>query len=548
MSSDILTIVLAFAEGFSLILSPCILSILPLILAGSLIGNKKRPFAIILGFILTFTLTVFFSRQLVLYLGVDLNLIRSLSFGILILLGVILFSTTLSNKFAQLTQGLSSLSTSFVPKNQNNTGSALLFGALCALIWTPCAGPILATVIVQTATQTSSFYNFLSLFAFAVGAALPMLVITLYGRNAMNHFQFFKQYTTTWRKILGALIMLSTLFMLYSERIPNFNLFTNQNRHFSAGLKDGLLVPYPAPSIAGISSWLNSKPLDLQDLRGKVVLVDFWTYSCINCIRTLPYLRHWSSEFSSQDFIILGIHTPEFEFEKDLNNVQQAIEKNHISYPIALDNQYITWRNFKNRYWPAHYLIDAQGNVVYIHYGEGDYDVMEHNIRYLLGKPDISYTQTTTLKSASLLNTPETYLGYERAVTFSSPEPIVQDKVGSYTFPTSLRPHQWALQGNWRILPDKIISAGSNATIQLSFYAKNVYIVMGNSTKQAISVDILLNGKPIQTQAGTDTQHSKVIVDQHTLYHIVNFQHAGYGTLQLKAGAGLEIYTFTFGE
>ncbi|TAK74402.1 MAG: cytochrome c biogenesis protein DipZ [Gammaproteobacteria bacterium] len=541
MQMEIANIGLGFLEGFALIISPCILPILPLILAGSFTGSKRRPVGIILGFVIIFALFTFFSRELIHLSGLNPNFIRSFSYGLLILLGLLMTSTYLTEQFARLTQRLASTGSALSSVNDTQGGlvSGMLFGGLVALIWTPCAGPILAAVIVQTVIQQTTLTSFFVILAFSIGAGVPMLMIALFGRGVVSKFSFFQTHTIILRKLLGVIIIASVGYIVYSEGGTSISSAAETSSQTAQTLRDGLSNPYPAPPVAGITAWINSPPLQLSDLKGKVVLIDFWTYSCINCIRTLPYLKAWYAKYHEDGLVIIGVHSPEFEFEKELNNVKDAVAREGIRYPVALDNQFVTWQNYNNRYWPAHYLIDKKGNVVYTHFGEGDYEVTESNIRHLLGLRGPMVEGIAMEQHFSLAQTPETYLGYARAEYFSSPEGVAKDEVAQYSFPAELPQDHWALQGAWKILPDKIVAAIANAAIKIHFYAAKVFIVMGSETHQPIKVSLLLNDKEVKN----------ITVNSPTLYHAVELSHANEGVLQVVTSApDLEIYTFTFGE
>jgi len=295
--------------------------------------------------------------------------------------------------------------------------------------------------------------------------------------------------------------------------------------------------PYAAPAIENITAWINSKPLLVNQLKGKVVLIDFWTYSCINCIRTFPYLKDWYAKYHDKGLVIIGVHAPEFEFEKDINNVKNAVEKNGILYPVALDNHFTTWQNYANRYWPAHYLIDKNGNVVYRHFGEGEYDITENNIRFLLGLNKMRLPSRES-ETVSENQTPETYLGRARARNFMSPERIMEGISGDYSYPSELSIDGWALQGRWKMGLDRVTSARANTSVEIRFNASKVFVVMGSALGNSIKVNIALDGKSVKN----------IIVDKHQLYEALRFEKPTTGVLQLTADEpGLEVYTFTFG-
>lgn len=546
MQASLLNIGLGFLEGFALIISPCILPILPIILAGSLTGNRNRPFGIVLGFVIAFSLFTFFSRQLVLLTGIGLESIRHISYALLLFFGIILISERLGERFSAMTQGIMRTGYTLSTTNKSEEGffSGLIFGGLVALIWTPCAGPILAAVIVQTVVQQTSFWSYLTLVAFSLGAAIPMLLIVIFGRKIMSAFTVFQTHAGLFRRIIGCLIVISVGYLMYVEFYnPAIASATvvNENQKPVKQLENGLSFPYQSPEIAGISSWINSPPLTISELKGKVVLIDFWTYSCINCIRTLPYLKSWYEKYHDKGLVIVGIHSPEFEFEKNESNVKRAVTQFGIKYPVGLDNQFITWRNFQNSYWPAHYLLDQSGQVVYTHFGEGEYEVTENNIQYLLKVSNKLVSSEMQAHKPGGVLTPETYLGYERASRFAGQGALLENAVTNYTFPSSIARHQWALQGEWRVDSEHITSAQNEASIKIHFNATNVFAVMGSDSQQPIKVKI----KIIEENS---VKESEVTVDRYQLYTIVDANVLTDAVVQLTAEKkGLQIYTFTFG-
>jgi len=436
-----------------------------------------------------------------------------------------------------LTQSLSRIGT--VNSSSHGFWGALILGGLIGIIWTPCAGPILAAVVVQAILQKTNFYGFLTVLSFGIGSGTPMLVIALLGRKIMNRSPFFQKNATLFRKILGGIIILSLLFLIYDSYSPPAAASTqNQAAAQQEQLVDGLADAYSAPAIAGIEAWINSPPLSLEQLKGKVILIDFWTYSCINCLRTLPYLKAWYAAYHDKGLEIIGVHSPEFEFEKNRENVKNAVQKLKIFYPVALDNNFVTWQNYQNRYWPAHYLIDQQGKVVYQHFGEGEYDTTENNIRFLLGVSKPLAHERAETSIGSFFQTPETYFGYARAANFYSPEIIAKESALNYSYPAQLPLHGWALQGLWKIAADKITAMTPGASIKLHFRAKNIYAVLGSAGQKTILVKVKINDGP----------KGDIKVTQHELYTLGTFPQQNEGYLELTAtAAGLEMYTFTFG-
>ena len=539
---------LAFVEGLALIASPCILPVLPLVLSGGIDGGKARPFGITLGFVAAFSVFVLLSRQIVGLLHIDPNILRYVSLGLLFVLGLVMLSKTLSDKFSTWTQGFADIGNKV--GNGNGFGSGVAIGALIGLVWTPCAGPILAAVLVQVIRQQTDLQSVLVTLGFAIGAALPMLVITLTGKKLMTRVRSLSRHTDTIRKVFAVLILISVGFMAFPSGAAGLFSWGSTSNSGGLSLQDGLKEPYPAPEFAGIQGWINSEPLTMEKLKGKIVLVDFWTYSCINCVRTLPYLTAWDYKYKDKGLVIIGVHAPEFEFEKNIGNIKTAMEKYGIHYPVAVDNNLSTWVNFKNKYWPAHYLIDANGNVVYTHFGEGHYDATENNIRYLLGLKDIA--DTNPIMAPTLRDqTPETYLGYNRAQNFSMMSDLQQDVVSSYQ-PTNFVPvHHWALGGLWKVEGEKITSAEKGSYLRLNFKAKKVFLVMGTTKGDEQLVQLKLNGAVLaQDQAGKDvTRGGIVTINGHTLYELVNQSTPENSQLEITADApGIEMYAFTFGE
>ena len=508
--------VLALAEGVALIASPCILPVLPLVLSASIDGGRKRPFGIIIGFVLAFSVFALASRKIVNAFGVDLDVIKNASLIFLALFGLVLLSSKLSEKFSSLTQSFANTGNKYTIGNRpDGLLSGIVIGAFIGLIWTPCAGPILAVVLVQVIRQETDLQSLFIIIPFAIGAGLPMLIISLTGRKIMTKLSFFTTHAEAIRKGFGVVILLAVAFIASGGNVQSLFSHTEkptQVEQTMSGLVDGLEKPYPAPEFAEIQQWLNANPLTMAQLKGKVVLVDFWTYSCINCVRTLPYVTGWDQKYRDKGLVIIGVHAPEFEFEKNADNVKAALVKHGIHYPVALDNKLGTWSNFRNQYWPAHYLIDENGQVVYTHFGEGNYNKTEHNIRYLLGLDDQADNTVKPAAAFSSDQSPETYVGYERGERYAGTPEWIEDKAAAYTLPKFLPLNNWALSGNWTVGAEKITASDKGGSLQMNFKAKKLFLVLGTATGKPIHATIHLNGEAVGTNnSGQDVKDGLII-------------------------------------
>ena len=289
----------------------------------------------------------------------------------------------------------------------------------------------------------------------------------------------------------------------------------------------------PAPELVGGTGWLNTEPLTLKQLQGKVVLIDFWTYSCINCIRTLPYITKWYDKYKDQGFVVIGVHTPEFAFEKVKSNVETALQRYNITYPVMQDNNYKTWNAYKNQFWPAHYLIDKQGNVVYTHFGEGNYEATELAIRTLLGmegdfevppQPEVNKSQT-----------PEIYFGLARLKNFGGAEtPNTDDQI--YVYPDKLAKNKFALEGNWQFNQESAVHTKGFGRIKLNFNSAKVFMVAQSA--QPTTIKVYVDGKLIKG----------VVVQESELYELFNSNEGNARTMEIEVPeGGFEAFTFTFG-
>ncbi|PIE19286.1 MAG: hypothetical protein CSA64_05255 [Arachnia propionica] len=300
---------------------------------------------------------------------------------------------------------------------------------------------------------------------------------------------------------------------------------------------------YPAPELTGITDWLNSEPLTLAQLRGNVVLVDFWTYSCINCIRTQEYLNAWYDAYHDDGFEIIGVHAPEFAFEKLPENVRNAIAEAKIKYPVALDNDFATWQAYSNRYWPAKYLIDRDGNIRYVHFGEGDYDETENAIRALLGESGPAAEQPSDPMRHTPGQSPETYLGTERASGFRG-SPGLQAGETSYQPDTNIGLNEWTLAGTWQVDDEAITAQADDAQLSYRFTGQGMFLVLDGPPGSSVQVTLEGAGDP----GGADAESGTVSIDSARLYHLVQLPQATDGTtVTLQFSKGVSAHAFTFG-
>jgi cytochrome c biogenesis protein CcdA/thiol-disulfide isomerase/thioredoxin len=580
----VLLILFAFLAGIGTALSPCVLPVLPLALGAGATGGRRRPLGIVTGLALSFTFVTVAFVYVIHWLGLPDDLLRNIAIAGLILFGIALVVPKLGDR-------LEAWLSRIVPQGAGRRGgegfgSGLLVGFGLGAVYTPCAGPILAGVITLSASQSFTAGRLATALAYGVGSAVALYFLMLGGRRLTRKLS---KRSGRFQQGLGAVMVVVAVLMALNldvrfqnaiaSDLPGFLVNPTGDLEKSGSVKKQLAdvrgnaagkpgsaetpdhantssLPKlgAAPAITGTQQWFNTpgdKPLSLASLRrqNRVVLIDFWTYTCINCIRTLPQLKAWDAKYRDAGLTIIGVHTPEFPFEKDAGNVRSAIAQNDIRYPVAQDNDYATWNAYANQYWPAHYLIDANGQVRYVHFGEGKYQETERAIRALLEEAGegggLGGTSRPEIEKPTSLATPETYLGSQRAERFDNGP--IRDGVHDYgNSKAKPRPDHLAYRGTWRIAPDGA-EAGSGARLLLNFRAREVYLVLG-SRDHPRKMRVLLDGKPVPAnRAGPDVHGGVVRVGPQRLYRLVSLPASGDHVLELRPASGIRGYAFTFG-
>ena len=523
--------------------------------------GRSRPAGVVVGFILSFTFFTLFLSTIVRLSGISADSLRLVSVIVIAGFG----ASLLVPQFQLLVEKFFSKIAGLVPNNRNTTGfyGGIIIGISVGLLWTPCVGPILASVISLAITGTVTFDAFLITLAYSIGTAIPMFLIILGGQNALRRVPWLLANTGRIQKAFGILMIITAIGIYFNVDRRFQTYIINTFPQYGAGLtkfEDNELIKNQlqkksgteikkdpkAPEIIPGGVWFNSEPLKLADLKGKVVIVDFWTYTCINCQRTFPYLRQWWETYNDKGLIIIGVHSPEFEFEKSEKNLAQAIKDFTLPYPIVQDNDFATWRAYNNRYWPAKYIIDKEGYIRYTHFGEGAYDETEKVIQDLLkeaGAKDVS-SEIRNPTYQIQAKTPEIYLGYSRIDNFASPEQIKQNALGTYTAPFNLGSNQVAYSGNWNVM-EEYANPQKGSTLQLNFESKEVFLVMrtkGNPAKVKVYLDDKLQ------YFGEDNRNGVVTVDADRLYKLINLPTPGRHILRLEfEDVNAELYALTFG-
>ncbi|AVX90943.1 cytochrome C biogenesis protein [Pseudomonas koreensis] len=533
-------LVLAYLGGVLTIVSPCILPVLPFVFARSGQPFIKSGLPLLTGMALTFALVATLAA-----VGggwvVQVNQYgRWLALLFVALFGLTLLLPRLAERLTRpLVSAGSRLSEAAGQDNRPRPGASFLIGVATGLLWAPCAGPILGLILTGAALQGASIATTLLLLAYAAGAATSLAAALLLGGKV---FALMKRSIGTgeWiRRGLGAAMLAGVAAIALGL---DTGILARVSTASTGGIEQALvgklsgksptasgtmMAQIPAaggamkvvdkapgtlpvegqlPPLTGAVQWLNSPPLDAQALKGKVVLVDFWTYSCINCLRTLPYVKAWAEKYRDQGLVVIGVHAPEFAFERDVGNVTKAMKELGINYPVAIDNDYKIWRAFNNEYWPAHYFADAQGRIRYHHFGEGDYAESERVIQQLLREAGaktvadgLINADAQGVQQAPDMNqvlSPETYVGYQRAEHFVPETGLVPDKVATYNPPANLTLNDWSLGGQWAVGAERATASAPASRIVYRFHARDLHLVLGPG----------MDGKPVRFKVSIDGQ------------------------------------------
>jgi cytochrome c biogenesis protein CcdA/thiol-disulfide isomerase/thioredoxin len=593
----LLLMLFAFIAGAGTAITPCVLPVLPALLSAGAVGGHRRPLGIVLGLATTFTIAIVALAQLVKGVGLASGAARDIAIAALLLFGLAMLFPSLA---ARLQAPLSRLGR-FGPRSRGDGfWSGLGVGAALGFVCAPCAGPILAAVTAVSASTGPSARVVAVALSYSVGLGAVLLVFALGGRAIIGRVRRFAGGLVV-ERVLGAVLILTAVVMAtnldvrFEETLardtslpaflvdPTRSLENSQAvqarlaslrapSRFARRQQEAANVPMPPPAgvaIPGVKTpalpdlgtapdftatqrWFNTpagQPLTLAALRGHVVLVDFWTYTCINCIRTLPFLKGLYATYHPYGLEIVGVETPEFTFEQEASNVAQAITSDGLRYPVVQDNDYGTWNAYGNEYWPAEYLIDAHGQVRHTQFGEGDYRRSEAAVRELLYQAGVHDLPAPMSASAILpssgLATPETYLDYQRSNGFA--EPL---RPGVNYYPGIAKPalNQFALRGAWRVTSELATPTAPGAAIQAGFQAAHVYLVLTSAGNIPRTVHVLLDGRPIPASAaGSDVHGGVVAVQGQRLYSLVKLPQAEFHALTVQVPPGVDAYDFTFG-
>jgi cytochrome c biogenesis protein CcdA/thiol-disulfide isomerase/thioredoxin len=588
-------LIIAYLGGALTILSPCILPILPFVFARAGQPFLRSTLPMLIGMSVTFALVATLAAVGGSWAIHANEYGRIAAILLLTVFGVSLLSPRIASIITQpvVDFGNRLLNASGRPGSVPTAASSFILGVATGLLWAPCAGPILGLLLTGAALNGANLQTTFLLIAYAAGAATSLAIALIVSGTVFNGMKRSLGLSERIRQVLGAAVLAGVavsalgldtgllarlsyasttafeqvvLDQLHQKPAAEPSAETVSNDVAAAvsdpdrPFRSNLPVEGRAPSLNGAVEWLNSPPLTTEQLRGKVVLVDFWTYSCINCIRTVPYVRAWAEKYKDQGLVVIGVHAPEFAFEKKIDNVKKAIEDFRIGYPVAIDNDYKIWRAFENSYWPAHYLIDAKGQIRYHHFGEGNYRQTEQAIQDLLREAGNEMATTTTVTpdakgaeaSPDLRNirSGESYLGYKRVVGFVSPEGLRADTANAYSV-TQPGLNEWGLSGTWTVGAERVVLDQPDGSIVYRFSARDLHLVLGpGAAGKTVRFQVAIDGKAPGSDHGADTD-----VDGHgtitstKLYQLVRQSgDVEERTFEIRfLDSGVVAYAFTFG-
>ena len=568
-----LFVLLAFFAGVITVFAPCVFALLPVIIGGSISGDvndKRRPFIIVASAAASLLIFTLLLKVTTLFIDVPPAVITGIAGGIIVLLGIALLFPSIYEKII-IALNIQAKSQQLLGKG-NGKGSivgAIITGAALGPVFSSCS-PVYA-YILATVLPVNFNVAMVYMISYVAGLSLMLLLVGFLGQKLVRKLKWASNPHGLFTKIV-AIIFIVVGILIISGYDKKFQIYVAEYTPFDFDSLSAELIPandpvktssnfddaevfnvssYKAPEITGIQDWINSKPLKIAELKGKVVLIDFWTYSCINCIRTQPFLKQWYETYHDKGFEIIGVHAPEFAFERVKSNVQQASKDAGLTYPIALDNEFETWRAYQNQYWPATYLIDKDGNVRRTHFGEGEYKQQEDAIRQLLAEDTSNLPSSTTtgaeLGSSSHQQSPETYLVLERSEFYGGDSQMP----GTHDYNISNPPYEssWTIGGKWETDKESIMTRG-DGVLRIRISAKDVYLV-AESRDSAGKVDIFVDGKPVGdiNSAGSNVVGSTATIGSARLYHIVGFDAFQRDALiELRVNNGVRMNAFTFGS
>ncbi|HKX91019.1 MAG TPA: cytochrome c biogenesis protein DipZ [Sphingomicrobium sp.] len=575
-----LIILLAYLGGILTIVSPCILPVLPFVFARAGRSFARSTLPMLGGMALTFALVATLAAV---GGGWAIRANQIGRWAALVLLALFGIALLLPGVADRLTRPLVALGSRMSERRvqEDSIWSSAVLGVATGLLWAPCAGPILGIIFTAAAIQGANFNTTLLLLAYALGAATSLALALVIGGKVFERMKRSLGASERIRQILGALVLvgvgaialgLDTRVLSKLSSAQTAGLETGLARKLGLGQDMGesraridamgqLILPDEGalPPLDGLGPWFNSAPLGRDGLRGKVVVIDFWTYSCINCLRSIPYVRAWDEKYRKDGLVVIGVHAPEFAFERDPANVRRAVRELGIRYPVALDNDYVLWRALHNNYWPAHYFVDAKGRVRYHHFGEGDYAMSERVIRQLLAEAGrapagdmiaVRASGAQAPPSIKDIKSPETYIGYGRASRFVSPGGLRRDEPADYAIARLARLNDWAFGGRWLDSRQSARSLAPGAAIAFRFHARDLHLVLGSASGKPIRFRVTLDGAAPGADAGLDiAADGRGAAREQRLYQLVRQKGAVRDrTFTIEfVDPGVEAFAFTFG-